>query len=248
MRVGCVVNKLKVLALVVSVAALSASCKGGGSGASSAPALNPSDSLHLVGYMLGRGFGRSIVNMRESGAKFDDTVLLMALREALSGLPSQLSDSMLRVVDRKLTREMEAKREEKYRKFEEESLAASKAFLEENKGKKGVKVTPSGLQYLVLAPGAGPKPGLDDKVRVNYRGSLSDGAVFDSSAAPALFVVKGMIPGWSEALQMMPVGSKYKFVVPPELAYGKEGAPSPLPIGPNAVMVLEVEMLGIEKQ
>jgi FKBP-type peptidyl-prolyl cis-trans isomerase len=247
MRIIRVINKVKYLAFGAAVAALLASCNNGGSG-SSASKFNPEDSLHLVGYMLGRDMGRSIMDMKENGAEFDKGAFLLALKEALDSIPSQLSDSALRVVDEKFKKDMGLKRREKRIKLEEDNLKIANAFLEENKAKDGVKVTESGLQYVVLKEGTGPKPKLKDKVKVHYHGTLPDGTVFDSSVdrgAPATFAVEGVIAGWMEILQIMPVGSKYKIVVPPDLAYGRRGARPP--IGPNAVLVFDIELLEIEK-
>ena len=121
-------------------------------------------------------------------------------------------------------------------------------FLAENAKREGVKTTESGLQYKVLKSGAGKSPKATDTVKTHYHGTLIDGTVFDSSVQrnePAVFGVGEVIRGWTEALQRMKVGDKWRLVVPPELAYGPQGAPPD--IGPNAVLVFEVELLGIEK-
>lgn len=124
--------------------------------------------------------------------------------------------------------------------------AAGKAFLEENKQADGVKVTDSGLQYQVLTEGNGKVPSASDTVRVHYTGSLPDGTVFDSSVQrgqPAEFPVNGVIKGWTEALTMMPVGSKWRLVIPHELAYGERGAGNAIP--PFSTLVFEVELLDV---
>jgi len=124
-----------------------------------------------------------------------------------------------------------------------------KKFLEENAKKAGVNVTDSGLQYEILTEGNGNKPSATDKVRVHYTGTLPDGTVFDSSVArgaPAEFPVNGVIRGWVEALQMMPVGSKWKLTIPHELAYGERGAGASIP--PFSTLVFEVELLGYPKK
>lgn len=126
----------------------------------------------------------------------------------------------------------------------EANRAAGAAFLEENKGKPGVVATASGLQYLVVVAGSGPRPRPTDEVTVHYRGTLVDGTEFDSSHArgePASFRLDAVIPGWVEALQLMPVGSVYRLFIPPELAYGEKGAG--LMIGPEATLLFEVELL-----
>jgi len=242
-----IINKAKYLAFGAVAAALLASCNSG-SGSSSAAAFNPEDSLQLTGYMLGRDMGRTVLDMKETGVEFDNAMLIMALKEALDGVPSRLSDSVLKVVDDKFKADLNAKRREKRRKVEDEALRVANAFLEANKSKEGVKVTQSGLQYIVLTQGTGRKPTLKDKVKVHYHGTLPDGTVFDSSrdrGEPATFAVDGVISGWMEVLQLMPVGSKYKVIVPPDLAYGRRGARPP--IGPNAVLIFDMELLDIEK-
>jgi FKBP-type peptidyl-prolyl cis-trans isomerase FklB len=130
----------------------------------------------------------------------------------------------------------------------EANATAGKKFLDENKSKEGVKTTPSGLQYIVVKEGTGAKPKVSDRVKVHYHGTLIDGTVFDSSidrGEPIAFAINGVIPGWTEALQLMSVGAKYKLFIPSDLAYGERGAP-PV-IGPNSALIFDVELLEIEK-
>ena len=130
----------------------------------------------------------------------------------------------------------------------QENLEKGNAFLEQNKTREGIHVTDNGLQYEVLTEGTGSKPTADDQVRVHYHGTLIDGTVFDSSVdrgEPAVFKVGQVIPGWTEALQLMPVGSKWKIYLPADLAYGERGAGND--IGPNSVLIFEVELLEIVK-
>jgi FKBP-type peptidyl-prolyl cis-trans isomerase FkpA len=127
------------------------------------------------------------------------------------------------------------------------NMAEGKAFLEKNKTAAGVVTTASGLQYKVLRAGSGPKPSADAVVKVNYKGSLLDGKVFDSSYdrnEPVEFPLNQVVPGWSEGVGLMNVGSKYQFWIPSDLAYGEAG--SPPVIGPNATLVFEVELLEIK--
>lgn len=136
-------------------------------------------------------------------------------------------------------------------KAQEQKMAAAKEegakFLEENAKNEGVIVLPSGLQYMVLEEGDGPKPTPEDKVTTHYHGTLLDGTVFDSSVErgePVSFAVNGVIPGWTEALQLMSVGSKWKLFIPSDLAYGDRGAGGQ--IGPNETLIFEVELISIE--
>lgn len=129
------------------------------------------------------------------------------------------------------------------------NLEEGNAFLEENRGRQDIRITDSGLQYEVLEEGDGPTPSDSDRVRVHYHGTLIDGTVFDSSVdrgEPAVFGVNQVIPGWTEALKLMPVGSKWKIYLPAELAYGESGAGGQ--IGPNSVLIFEVELLEIVKE
>ena len=132
------------------------------------------------------------------------------------------------------------------KKAEGNNSEQGKAFLAENKNKPGVVETPSGLQYQVITEGTGPKPTAKNQVKVHYTGALIDGTVFDSSVSrgePATFGVTQVISGWVEGLQLMPKGSKYKFFIPSNLAYGPQGAGKA--IGPNATLIFEVELLDI---
>lgn len=247
MRIGLVVGKMRFCAVGLVAVAFAASCGSSGS-KGSALTFNQSDSLHLAGYMLGRDMGKSLASLRDMGAAFNEEAFILALRDVLAGDSSRVPDSLLVAADAQVKRALDAKNRERRSKFEEEALAASNKFLKENEKAPGVVVTASGLQYIVLKEGKGPKPTISDKVKVNYHGTLSDGTVFDSTndREPVTFVVGGVIKGWMEALQMMSVGSKYKVVVPPDLAYGKD-APRGSRIGPNAVLIFEIELLGIEK-
>jgi FKBP-type peptidyl-prolyl cis-trans isomerase len=143
--------------------------------------------------------------------------------------------------------ELRKKQDEKKHAAGEANKKDGDAFLAANKGKEGVVTLPSGLQYKILTAGKGPKPTADDSVVCNYRGTLINGTEFDSSykrGEPATFPVGGVIKGWTEALQLMPVGSKWQLFVPSDLAYGERG-PSP-EIGPNSTLIFEVELLSIQ--
>ncbi|MCB1589512.1 MAG: FKBP-type peptidyl-prolyl cis-trans isomerase, partial [Xanthomonadales bacterium] len=140
---------------------------------------------------------------------------------------------------------MTEKQGERLKKMAEENKSKGAAFLAENKGKSGIKTTESGLQYQVLRQGNGAKPDANDRVKVHYLGTLIDGTKFDSSydrETPAEFPLNGVIAGWTEGLQLMPVGSKYKLFIPGDLGYGENGSG---PIPPNSTLIFEVELLEI---
>ncbi len=170
------------------------------------------------------------------------------IADAFAGGEAKLTQEQMAAVKQEFAQKMQAAQQKKMEEIKAKNLAAGKAFLEKNKAKKGVKVTPSGLQYEVLAEGKGPMAMAGDSVTVHYTGTLIDGKEFDSTAKrgkPAEFQVDQVIPGWTEALKMMNAGSKMHIVIPPQLAYGEQGAP-PV-IEPNSVLVFDVELVGIKK-
>ncbi|MCE2846344.1 MAG: FKBP-type peptidyl-prolyl cis-trans isomerase [Sphingobacteriales bacterium] len=197
-----------------------------------------SSTIDSVSYGLGVAIGNNL-----KGSGFDSLkieILAQALTDVYAGNATMKQEDADRIIQGFMM--------EKERAKGSENLNKGQAFLEENKSKSGVKVTASGLQYIVMKEGNGAKPGLNDKVTTHYHGTLTDGTVFDSSVErgqPASFPVSGVIPGWTEALQLMSVGSKWKLFLPSNLAYGERGAGGK--IGPNAVLVFEVELLSIDK-
>ncbi|MFH1731712.1 MAG: FKBP-type peptidyl-prolyl cis-trans isomerase [Planctomycetota bacterium] len=197
-------------------------------------------------YVVGMNMGGSLKSL---GVKIDVGALMRGLADGLSGRKPALTEAeatgvMSDVRERIMQRAKEDV--EKGKDVGKKNLEAGAAFLAANAKRKGVTTTKSGLQYVVIKEGAGPKPTANDAVRVHYRGTLIDGTEFDSSykrGKPATFPVGGVIPGWTEALQLMNVGAKCRLFIPGELAYGARGA-GPT-IGPNAVLIFEVELLGI---
>lgn len=155
----------------------------------------------------------------------------------------EISQSLQAFQQKQITRQQEAMTQ-----LAEKNKIEGEAFLAENAGKEGVVTTESGLQYKVITEGSGDKPTADDTVEVHYRGTLLDGTEFDSSYkrnSTVSFPVGGVIPGWTEALQLMPVGSKWELYIPSDLAYGPGGTGGG-PIGPNATLIFEVELIGIK--
>jgi FKBP-type peptidyl-prolyl cis-trans isomerase FklB len=197
-------------------------------------------------YALGMKMGS---NFKKQEVEVDPAILERGLKDALAGgktlLTEQEAQSSLMEVQNEIRQKQQAK-------MQEEGSANKKAgedFLAANKGKEGVVTLPSGLEYKILKEGTGPKPAASDTVECNYRGTLIDGKEFDSSAkhgGPATFPVSGVIKGWTEALQLMPVGSKWQLFIPPDMAYGDRGAGPE--IGPDATLIFDVELVSIKEK
>jgi FKBP-type peptidyl-prolyl cis-trans isomerase FklB len=206
----------------------------------------PTDKKGKISYSMGYNVGTSWKRNGFETNEVDLNVFLEGLRDSMDGRESLVPEKENRELLTALGNELRARREEQRKQLGEKNKKESEAFLAENKSKPGVQVTPSGLQYKILTEGNGPKPATNDTVVVNYRGTLLDGTEFDSSykrGQPATFRVNGVIKGWSEALQMMPVGSKWQLFIPPDLAYGQRGTPN---IGPEATLIFEVELADIK--
>ncbi len=187
--------------------------------------------------------------MKADNVPMDVDAFTAGLRDAMTGAQPRLTQEEITAEMQAYQEKAAAEMQAKQAAAAETNLAAATAFLAENKAKEGVIVTESGLQYQVIREGDGPKPGPEDTVEVNYAGTLIDGTEFDSSykrGESVTFGVGQVIPGWTEALQLMPVGSKFKLVIPPELGYGAGGAGQA--IGPNAALVFEVELISIPSQ
>jgi FKBP-type peptidyl-prolyl cis-trans isomerase FkpA/FKBP-type peptidyl-prolyl cis-trans isomerase FklB len=196
-----------------------------------------------LGYAIGMDIGMSLKSLN---ADLDRAALLAAINDRLDGGKLKLTEEEADKVKQAFFKQQAEKRAAEQKAAAEKNKSEGAAFLAENGKKKGVTTTKSGLQYEVLKQGDGAKPKATDKVTVNYRGTLIDGTEFDSSykrGQPVAFPLNGVIKGWTEGLQLMNVGSKYRFVLPADLAYGSRGAGPK--IGPDSVLVFEVELLGI---
>jgi FKBP-type peptidyl-prolyl cis-trans isomerase FklB len=172
--------------------------------------------------------------------------LVKGVQDAVTGTKPLMDSQEMNQTLVDLKRKIMTAQQEELKKMAEKNIMEGRAFLAENAKKEGVKTLPSGLQYKVIAEGSGRTPKENDTVTVHYRGTLINGTEFDSSysrSQPATFRVDGVIPGWSEALQLMKAGSRWQIFIPTELAYGERGAGSVIP--PNSTLIFEVELLSI---
>lgn len=195
-------------------------------------------------YMVGMDVARSLAPIKD---ELDAAVLAQAIQTVLSGGAPLLTDEEVETVRAAFMQKLQAKQAAEQQAAADKNLREGEAFLASNKGKPGVQTTASGLQYQVMRQGNGPKPTASDTVRVHYAGTLLDGTKFDNSydrGQPAQFALNQVIPGWTEGVQLMPVGAKYKFWIPGNLAYGDRAQG---PIGPNQLLVFEVELLEVVK-
>jgi FKBP-type peptidyl-prolyl cis-trans isomerase len=197
-----------------------------------------------VSYAIGADLGNKL---KTSSIDVDPVVLTRALKDVLTGTKAAMTDEEIRSTLTDLTKDLQQKQAAVNKEKSEKNRKEGQDFLTANKTKEGVVALPSGLQYKVVKMGDGPKPTASDTVVCNYKGTLIDGKEFDSSykrGQPATFPVGGVIKGWTEALQMMPVGSKWELFIPPDLAYGdRQAGPD---ITPGSTLVFEVELVSIQ--
>ncbi len=205
------------------------------------PALSTTE--QRLSYGIAFGLGQ---RMKADGVPLDATSFSLGLSDALEGKDSRMTQEEIAAEMQAYQEKANAENAAAQAALAEANEAASAAYLAANAAEEGVVTTESGLQYKVVTEGTGPKPGPDDTVEVHYRGTLTDGTEFDSSYSrgeTVTFGVGQVIPGWTEALQLMPVGSKWELAIPSDLAYGAGGAGQV--IGPNAALVFEVELIAI---
>jgi len=213
--------------------------------ASSASELKLDTPKNRISYTIGVNIGQ---DFKSQNMDVDPDLLLMGLKDTLSGKELQLTEEEMVQEIQNFQQEMQVKMAAEMEAKAAENKAAGEAFLAENAKQEGVVVTESGLQYKIIEPGQGDSPGPADVATVHYRGTLIDGTQFDSSydrGQPASFPVGGVIPGWTEALQLMKPGAKWQLVIPAELAYGERGAGQD--IGPNSTLLFDVELISVEQ-
>jgi FKBP-type peptidyl-prolyl cis-trans isomerase FklB len=194
----------------------------------------------------GAGLG---ANLKKQSVEVDPNLLVQGFKDALTGAKTRMTEQEAQAVLQEVGAEVQKAQKEKMEKAGAANKTEGSAFLATNKSKEGVVTLPSGLQYKILTAGTGPKPNASDTVVCNYKGTLINGTEFDSSykrGQPATFPVGGVIKGWTEALQLMPVGSKWQLFIPSDLAYGPRGAGAD--IGPDATLIFEVELLSIQEK
>jgi FKBP-type peptidyl-prolyl cis-trans isomerase FklB len=195
---------------------------------------------YSIGYQVGSDF-------RRQGLEIDPELVVKGVLDAMAGSEPLMTPGEMRQTLTELKQQAAAAAKQQREEQAAKNLEEGKAFLAENAGKEGVTTLPSGLQYQVLDEGEGNPPAATDTVTVHYRGTLIDGSEFDSSygrGEPATFPVDGVIPGWTEGLQLMRPGAKYRLFIPADLAYGERGGGPK--IGPNSALVFEVELLSVQ--
>jgi len=199
-----------------------------------------------VSYMIGMDLAKSFEPIKD---QIDVDTIAKTAKDILAGGKPLMDDTQAQAVREAFGQKMQAQQIAKMMADAKKNLTEGQAFLAANGKKPGITTTASGVQYQVITEGKGPKPKADDLVRVNYKGSLLDGKVFDTTETrgePAVVALGQVVPGWREAVMLMPVGSKYRFWIPADQGYGDKVPPG-APIGPNAVLQFEVELLDIEK-
>jgi len=197
------------------------------------------DQKDKISYSIGLNIG---FNLSRQNVQINPDVVSAGIKDAIAGKPQLTTDQVKEVMAT-----FEKDMEQKQKAAGDKNASEGAKFLEENKKKEGVKATASGLQYKVIKDGTGAQPKATDTVTVNYRGTLINGTEFDSSykrGQPATFPLNGVIKGWTEGVQLMKVGSKYQFFIPPNLAYGERSVGPD--IAPNSMLIFEVELLGVK--
>jgi FKBP-type peptidyl-prolyl cis-trans isomerase FklB len=230
--------KMKLVAAVVMGLAMSTTIA-----APDATTLN--SDLDKLSYSIGADLGK---NFKKQGIEINPAAMAKGLQDGMNGSQLILTEDQMKDVLNKFQKDLMAKRNAEFTQKAEANKAKGEAFLSQNKAQEGVVTLPSGLQYKIIENGTGAKPGKEDSVTVDYTGKLIDGQVFDSSektGKPATFKVSQVIPGWTEALQLMPAGSTWEIYVPAGLAYGTRSVGGP--IGPNETLIFKIHLISVNK-
>ena len=230
---------MRFLALA-AMSALTLACQQGAPSAGGTLTSADDSVSYIIGYKMGE-------NMKQQAAPLKAEFIYRGLREALAGSPASMPDSVMQQAMMAFQFRMMGIQREKDSVAGIQNKKAGEDFLAANKGKDGVRTTASGIQYKVITEGSGPHPKATSKVTVHYKGTLLNGDQFDSSydrGQPATFPLNGVIPGWTEGVQLMSKGAKYEFWIPSELAYGPQGSPPTIP--PNSTLHFEVELLDFQ--
>ena len=213
--------------------------------ATSAPTTTLTTDADKLSYSIGTDLGK---NFKKQGIEVNPEIMAKGLQDGMSGGKLLLTEEQMKDVLNKFQKDLMAKRTADFNKKAEENKAKGDSFLKDNKAKDGIVSLPSGLQYKVVTAGTGQKPSKEDTVTVEYTGRLINGEVFDStekSGKPATFKLSQVIPGWTEALQLMPAGSTWEVFVPADLAYGPRSVGGP--IGPNETLIFNIKLLSVKK-
>ena len=229
--------KMKLVAAALSLAMSSAIA------ATDTPALQTD--MDKLSYSIGSDLGK---NFKRQGIDINPTVMAKGIQDGMSGGALLLTEQQMKYVLNKFQKDLMAKRTAEFNKKAEDNKAKGEAFLTANKAKTGVVALADGLQYKIVKAGTGAKPGKDDTVTVEYTGRLISGEVFDSTektGKPATFKLSQVIPGWTEALQLMPAGSTWEVYVPSNLAYGQRSVGGP--IGPNETLIFNIHLISVKK-
>lgn len=235
-------NKITIAAVSISLATILSACN---EQSSTKQAVTLDNETNKASYTIGVQMGSQMAGIKDM---INQDALFMGFRDSMQGKDPQLTAEDMQTTMQGFQKTVMEKQQAKQSEASSKNTAEGDKFLAENKTKEGVKSTESGLQYMVITEGTGETPKATDTVITHYTGTLIDGKVFDSSYkrnSPATFPVNGVIKGWTEALQLMKVGSKWKLFIPSELAYGERGAGAD--IGPNQVLIFEIELLEIKK-
>lgn len=238
--------KMRLVAAAAMSLAMSTTIAATADTATSAPsATSLSTDTDKLSYSIGADLGK---NFKKQGIDISPAAMAKGLQDGMSGGQLLLTEDQMKEVLNKFQKELMMKRSAEFNKKSEENKSKGEAFLKDNKSKDGVVSLPSGLQYKILEKGDGAKPAKEDTVTVEYTGRLINGQVFDSTentGKPATFKVSQVIPGWTEALQLMPSGSTWEVYIPSDLAYGPRSVGGP--IGPNETLIFKIRLLSVKK-